>query len=171
MPKMLKMVEHWHVVCHLLGSGRLGPVLMSLAAQVKGSSCGDLKVAAFFPSGPWWQMWLKHRANYFMPPATTYMFTCMHVWKYVSYLPKVDGFLRALRFPQPKKLTAMIWQKLLKVALNTNKSNPSICLVLSLIKVEATTDWQDVCCIVSYHLHVYVHVYLTSRHCHDMIYN
>ena len=32
-----------------------------------------------------------------MPPTTTYM--------YVSYLPKVGGFLRVLRFPPPIKLT------------------------------------------------------------------
>ena len=50
-------------------------------------------------------MWLKHRTNYYMPPTTTYMFTCMHVGKYVSYLPKVGGFLRVLRFPPPIKLT------------------------------------------------------------------
>ena len=52
-------------------------VVMSLVSQVEGSSCGatlpELKLAAFFPSGPWWQMWLEHHANYYMPPATTYM--------------------------------------------------------------------------------------------------
>ena len=82
---------------------------ISLASQVEGSSRGatwpDLKLAAFFPSGPRWQMWLKHRANYYMPPTTTYMFTCMHDGKYVSYLPKVGGFPRVLRFPPPIKLT------------------------------------------------------------------
>ena len=84
---------------------------MELASQVEGPrfesrrDLTDLKLAAFFPSGPRWQMWLKHRANYYMPPTTTYMFTCMHVGKYVSYLPKVGGFLRVLRFPPPIKLT------------------------------------------------------------------
>ena len=78
-------------------SNRLGSVVMSLASEVEGSSCGatspDLKLAAFFPSGPRWQMWLEHRANYYMPQTTTHMFKCMHVGKYVSYLPKVGGFL------------------------------------------------------------------------------
>ena len=87
-------------------------------------SCEVLKLATFFPSGPRWQKWLEHRANYYMPPITTYMFTCMHVGKKFSYLPKVGGFLRALRFPPPIKLTATILPKMLKVALNTNQSNP-----------------------------------------------
>ena len=76
--------------------------------KVGGSSRGaywpDLKLTAFFPSGPRWQMWLEHRDNYYMPPTTTFM----HVGKYVRYLPKVGGFLRALRFPPPIKLTATI---------------------------------------------------------------
>ena len=102
---------------------------MSLASQVEGSSCGatwpDLKLAAFFPSGPRWQMWLEHCAYYYMPPTTTYV--CIHICmlvKYVSYLPKVGSFLRFPRFPSSIKLTATIWPKMLKVALNINQSNP-----------------------------------------------
>ena len=49
----------------------------------EGSRCGatwpDLKLAAFFPSGPLWQMWLEHRANYYMSPTTAYMFACWEV--------------------------------------------------------------------------------------------
>ena len=110
---------------HMWGGG-LGPVVMSLASQVEGSSHGatwpELKLAAFFPSGPRWQMWLEHRANYYMPPTTTYLYTCMHVGKYVSDLLKVGGFLKVLRFPPPIKLTATPWPKMLKVAKNTNQS-------------------------------------------------
>ena len=89
--------------------GPHGPVVISLASQVEGSSRGatwpDLKLAAFFPLGPRWQVWLEHCANYYMPPTTTYVYTGMHVGKYVSYLPKVGGFLRVLWFPPPIKLT------------------------------------------------------------------
>ena len=46
--------------------GRHGPVVISLASQgsSRGATLPYLKLAAFFPSGPRWQMWLKHRANY-----------------------------------------------------------------------------------------------------------
>ena len=85
--------------------------------KVRGSSRGatwpNLKLVAFFPSGPGWQMWLEHRANYYMPPTTTYVYTCMHVGKYV----------RVLRFPPPIKLTATIWPKMLKLVLKHQSIN------------------------------------------------
>ena len=67
---------------------------MSLASQVEGlrfngTTWPDLKLAAFFRSGPRWQVLLEHHANYNMPPTSAYMYACLHVGKYVSYLPHV----------------------------------------------------------------------------------
>ena len=97
----------------------------SLKGKVQGSSPGptwpDLKLATFFPLGPRWQMRLEHCATYYMLPTTAYMYTCLHVGKYVSYLPKV-------RFPPGPPVSyannkKKLWPYMLKVALNTNQSN------------------------------------------------
>ena len=68
---------------------------MSLASQVEGFSDSptwpDLKLAAFLPSGPQWQMWLEHLANYYMPPTIAYMFAC---WEVRQLLTKGRQFPR-----------------------------------------------------------------------------
>ena len=84
---------------------RHGPVVISPASQVECSRCAttwpDLKLAAFFPSGPRWQIWLKHRANYYMPPTTTYMFTYA-CWEVRQLLAEGRRFPPG---PPPIKLT------------------------------------------------------------------
>ena len=47
------------------------------------------------------------------------MARCIRYIMFVSDLRQVGGFLEVLQFPLPKKLTAMIFEILLKVALNT----------------------------------------------------
>ena len=103
--------------------GRLGPVVMSCLSSGRFESRRDLahSEAGRLSNGASVGYVLEHCANYYMPPTTTYMFSFMHVGKYISYLP-VGVFLRALRFPRAIKLTATIWPKMLKVALNTNPS-------------------------------------------------
>ena len=66
-------------------SGNVTGLSSGRSEACRGSTWPNLKLAAIFPSVPRWQKWLEHRANYYMPPTTTYMFTCMHVGKYVMF--------------------------------------------------------------------------------------
>ena len=53
-------------------------------------------------------------------PRSDEVYSIQHyVIKFVSDLQQVSGFFRELRFPPPIKLTAIITEILLKVALNT----------------------------------------------------
>jgi hypothetical protein len=55
-----------------------------------------------------------------------------YVIKFVSDLQQVGGFLRVLRFPPPKKLTAMIWLKYLNtIALTLTMKRTWFLYVLS----------------------------------------
>ena len=103
-------------------------LVMSLASQVEGLSrgvtwCRSEAGLLSFASGTQWQIWLEQRANHYMPSTATYMFTCIHVGKYVTWLAedrRVSSGYSGL--PRPIKLTAMKWPKMLKVALNTKQS-------------------------------------------------
>ena len=50
-----------------------------------------------------WLKWYEHHAHIYEPPTAP-----LYVGKYVGYLPKVGGFLRAHRFPLPVKRTDTI---------------------------------------------------------------
>ena len=94
----------------LVPGGRLGPVVMSLASQVEGprfesqARPGPIwSWAAFFPSGPRWQMWLEHRASYYMP-SNHYMHVNMYAcWEVRQSLAEGWQFLWGTPVSSPNK--------------------------------------------------------------------